>query len=235
MKINKLVRDKIAILLKQKGWDCKIKRLESHAYKTALINKLQEEVNEFIQAHKRSQRVEELADILEVIHTILKEQRIPFSEVESLRYEKRQQKGGFNQKIFLEKCTPYEKKSCCPFCLEDESVKNRVVAEFTHCFVIKDGFPVSKGHLLIIPYQHFTHWFETPLEVRLEIIDVLDKMKSKLDSQYTPEGYNIGMNCGKVAGQTVMHLHVHLIPRYRGDMKAPQGGVRGVIPEKQKY
>ena len=64
---------------------------------------------------------------------------------------------------------------------------------------------------------------------------VLHLMKERLDAEYSPQGYNIGANCGEVAGQTVMHLHLHLIPRYRGDMEDPKGGVRGVIPSKQKY
>jgi len=64
---------------------------------------------------------------------------------------------------------------------------------------------------------------------------LLDEAKELLDGQYHPDGYNIGINCGEYAGQTVMHLHIHLIPRYRGDMQNPQGGVRGVVPEKRRY
>lgn len=109
------------------------------------------------------------------------------------------------------------------------------VAEFDHCFVIKDQNPVSLGHLLIIPYEHTESWFTSSNEVKNEIIHILDKLKKLLDEKYRPDGYNIGINCGEAAGQTVMHLHVHLIPRYRKDVNDPTGGVRGVIPSKQKY
>jgi len=72
-------------------------------------------------------------------------------------------------------------------------------------------------------------------EVQKDIMKALNAMKIVLDAEYNPDGYNIGANCGKDAGQSVMHLHVHLIPRYKGDMEDPKGGVRGVIPSKQKY
>lgn len=124
----------------------------------------------------------------------------------------------------------------CVFCQMVEKKKEvEIVAQFEHCFVIKDQYPVSPGHLLIIPYQHTNNWFTSENVVKGEIIDVLDKMKKLIDDEYHPDGYNIGMNCGKAAGQTVMHLHVHLIPRFGGDMDNPKGGVRGVIPFKQKY
>jgi diadenosine tetraphosphate (Ap4A) HIT family hydrolase len=124
----------------------------------------------------------------------------------------------------------------CVFCqIAQKEKKVEVIARFNHCFVIKDQYPVSPGHLLIIPYQHTESWFSSSTEVKEEIVDVLDKIKQLLDIEYHPDGYNIGMNCGKAAGQTVMHLHVHLIPRFKDDMNDPRGGVRGVIPSKQKY
>lgn len=124
----------------------------------------------------------------------------------------------------------------CIFCQMFNKQKDvEVVAEFNHCFVIKDQYPVSPGHLLIIPNKHYADWFQTPLQIQIEILKALELMKEKLDAEMEPDGYNIGMNCGKEAGQTVMHLHVHLIPRFQGDMEDPKGGVRGVIPEKQKY
>lgn len=124
----------------------------------------------------------------------------------------------------------------CLFCQIARNEKEaQIVAKFKHCFVMKDRFPVSPGHLLFIPYEHTENWFTASKAVQLDIMEALDQMKSQLDAEYKPDGYNIGANCGNVAGQTVMHLHLHLIPRYAGDMEDPRGGVRGVIPSKQKY
>lgn len=122
----------------------------------------------------------------------------------------------------------------CLFC--DISRANRyVLFEDSICFVIRDQFPVSKGHLLIIPKKHYTQWFETPEAIQTHLMRVLNQQKLNSDQKFSPDGYNVGINCGKAAGQTIMHLHVHLIPRYSGDMPDPKGGVRGVIPGKQKY
>lgn len=127
-------------------------------------------------------------------------------------------------------------KSDCLFCqIAQGNREAKIFADFTHCYVMKDEFPVSKGHLLMISKEHMENWFTASEEVRLDIMRALHSMKDCLDLEYAPHGYNIGMNCGKVAGQSVMHLHVHLIPRYRGDMEDPKGGMRGVIPSKQKY
>lgn len=124
----------------------------------------------------------------------------------------------------------------CIFCqIAKGELKADIVEKFAHCYVMRDKYPVSKGHLLIIPYIHTENWFTAAQEIREEIMQVLEKMKDRLDTEYEPDGYNIGANCGAVAGQTVMHLHMHLIPRYKGDMDDPRGGVRGVIPSKQKY
>src|SRR5262249_55587864 len=110
-----------------------------------------------------------------------------------------------------------------------------VIAQFPHCYVIKDKHPVTQGHLLIIPNEHFKHWFEAPEKVHIDMMSALNQMQAWLKSEYNPDGFNIGMNCDIAAGQSIMHLHVHLIPRYKGDSEDPPGGVRGVIPSKQKY
>ena len=137
--------------------------------------------------------------------------------------------------ILLFPLTLFANESCifCEMAQQQRDVE--IVAQYKHCFVIKDRYPVSPGHLLIIPYQHTDNWFTAPIEVRNEVIEILDQSKNFLDEKYHPGGYNIGMNCGETAGQTVMHLHVHLIPRFKGDMEDPRGGIRGVIPSKQKY
>ena len=98
-----------------------------------------------------------------------------------------------------------------------------------------DDFPVNNGHLEIIPKRHVKDWWQTTLEEKIAIFNLLDEAKKIIDKKYSPDGYNIGMNLGEKAGQSIMHLHVHLIPRYDGDVKNPRGGVRGIIPEKQNY
>ena len=98
-----------------------------------------------------------------------------------------------------------------------------------------DNFPVNKGHMLIIPKRHIKDWWETTEKEKNAIFQLVNESKKIIDQKYNPDGYNIGMNLGEAAGQSIMHLHVHLIPRYIGDVKNPRGGVRGVIPEKQNY
>ena len=99
----------------------------------------------------------------------------------------------------------------------------------------RDSYPVSKGHTLIIPRRHVASFFETTEEERQAMLRLLDEAKAMLDREHKPDGYNIGINNGAAAGQTVMHLHMHLIPRYAGDRADPRGGVRWVIPEKAAY
>ena len=126
--------------------------------------------------------------------------------------------------------------SCCIFCdIAIWEKKGSVVAKFKHCYAVRDEYPVSNGHTLIIPYEHTENWFTASEEVRLDIMEAMEKVKAELDTAYHPDGYNVGANCGEAAGQSVMHLHMHIIPRYKGDMTDPKGGVRGVIPSKQKY
>ena len=102
-------------------------------------------------------------------------------------------------------------------------------------FAVRDGFPVSTGHTLVIPRRHVPTWFEATSAERAAIFELVDRVKRDLDATFQPHGYNVGFNAGEAAGQTVMHLHVHVIPRYAGDMENPEGGVRGVIPGRQKY
>lgn len=103
-------------------------------------------------------------------------------------------------------------------------------------FAIPDGYPVSPGHALVVPRRLVATWFDATSEERQALFDLVDKVKRQLDSGApAPDGYNIGINCGAAAGQTVTHLHVHVIPRYRGDVPDPTGGVRHVIPGKGNY
>lgn len=99
----------------------------------------------------------------------------------------------------------------------------------------RDTHPVSPGHTLIIPRRHVVTFFETTEEERLAMLKLLDEAKAILDQKHKPDGYNIGVNNGVAAGQTVMHLHIHLIPRFKGDKADPRGGVRWIFPEKAAY
>lgn len=120
----------------------------------------------------------------------------------------------------------------CPFCnLPDE----RILGANEHGLYIRDGYPISPGHTLIIPRRHCGSWFDTTPAEREALHRLLDAAKDELAEQFSPDGYNIGINDGPAAGQTIPHLHIHLIPRYHGDRDDPRGGVRWVIPEKAKY
>ena len=98
-----------------------------------------------------------------------------------------------------------------------------------------DGYPVSPGHALIIPKRHVASYFDLTNHEREAMNVMAQYVRQKIDSRFHPDGYNIGINVGKAAGQSVFHVHMHLIPRYKGDVENPKGGVRGVIPSKQKY
>ena len=118
----------------------------------------------------------------------------------------------------------------CPFC--DEANYER---EGDLVFTKTDSYPVSKGHTLVIPKRHVSSYFECTDDERLELWSLVEQVKTLLESEFEPDGFNIGINIGAAAGQTGPHMHIHVIPRYSGDMDDPRGGVRGVIPDKQKY
>lgn len=120
----------------------------------------------------------------------------------------------------------------CIFCKYD---KNEYIAENALAFAIYDKFPVNKGHALIIPKRHFESFFEATEEEIKAIYSLLQEVKKITDDKFHPEAYNIGINDGYIAGQTVMHLHVHLIPRYVKDVENPRGGVRNIKKPLVKY
>ena len=117
----------------------------------------------------------------------------------------------------------------CPFC------KSEFYLENTTCYARLDLYPVSEGHTLVIPKRHVATWFDMSLQEQTDAMTLVAEARDYLSTKYVTNDFNIGVNCGVVAGQTVPHAHVHLIPRYKGDMADPKGGVRGVIPDKQKY
>ncbi len=110
-----------------------------------------------------------------------------------------------------------------------------IIMESELSFVICDKYPVSKGHVLIIPKRHVSSYFDLEDSEKEDMNKLLDQMKIYLDKEFKPDDYNIGINVDKAAGQTVMHVHMHLIPRYSGDMGDPRGGIRGAIPDKRVY
>lgn len=120
----------------------------------------------------------------------------------------------------------------CIFCkLRDE----RVIDECEHTISFIDTYPASPGHTLVVPKRHFATYFEATEEEILAIGRAIQKAKKILDKEYAPDAYNIGINNGEAAGQSVMHLHVHIIPRYTGDVEDPKGGVRWILKNKANY
>lgn len=121
----------------------------------------------------------------------------------------------------------------CPFCHPDS--EREIIAESATAYAIYDGFPVSPGHALIIPKKHCDDYFSLSFREQSACWFLLNEVKEIITKKYKPDGFNIGINIREDAGQTIPHVHVHLIPRYTGDVKEPRGGVRGVIPEKRNY
>lgn len=120
----------------------------------------------------------------------------------------------------------------CPFCTLP---LGRILEENEHALRIRDAYPVSPGHSLVIPRRHLGSFFETTEPERRALLALLDNAKHALDAELQPDGYNIGINDGAAAGQTVPHMHIHLIPRYTGDRSDSRGGVRWIIPERADY
>ena len=125
------------------------------------------------------------------------------------------------------------KKDDCPFCNPDS--ERELILESATAYAIYDKYPVNKGHALIIPKRHCSDYFQLTFKEQSACWFILNTVKEILCEQYNPDGFNVGINVNESAGQTVPHIHIHLIPRYLGDVEIPEGGVRGVIPEKQTY
>ncbi len=124
------------------------------------------------------------------------------------------------------------KVSDCVFC---EMPVSAYVIGNNYFYGLFDKYPVTEGHLLIIPKRHAETLFELTEDERRALFEIMEDGKALLEKKFNPAGFNFGINQGLTAGQTIPHLHLHIIPRYVGDMEDPEGGVRGVIPEKQKY
>lgn len=135
----------------------------------------------------------------------------------------------------------YSQDELCPIkgsgmeCLFCTLPDDRIIDESTHGIVLRDAYPVSPGHTLVIPKRHVASFFELSVEERSDLLDLLARAKQDLEQELNPVAYNIGVNDGPAAGQTVPHLHIHLIPRFEGDQSDPRGGVRWIFPDKANY
>lgn len=119
----------------------------------------------------------------------------------------------------------------CPFC----NIDRNIILSNENSLAIYDNYPVSNGHLLVIPKTHIADYFDLKRSEKESLWDLVDKVKLYLQHKYNPDGFNVGFNVNKSAGQTVFHVHIHVIPRYEGDVDDPTGGVRGVIDDKRIY
>jgi diadenosine tetraphosphate (Ap4A) HIT family hydrolase len=113
----------------------------------------------------------------------------------------------------------------CELCSHDKALFGDQKA-----FVRHDSRPLCRGHMLIVPYRHVADFFEMSWDEKTSVLTLLDRARTAVQEQYAPAGYNIGVNVGSAAGQSRMHVHVHLIPRYIGDVADPRGGIRCVLP-----
>lgn len=118
----------------------------------------------------------------------------------------------------------------CRFCTPRAVTRRN---ELAYCE--RDSYPVSPGHSLIIPLRHCANFFELTAEEMSACMDLLAQERLAVDDEFKPDGYNVGVNVNKAGGQSIFHVHIHLIPRFTGDSSKPRGGVRQVIPEKADY
>ena len=120
----------------------------------------------------------------------------------------------------------------CPFC---ELAKSLIWFGNQAGLVLWDAFPVSQGHALVVPKQHVESLFDLPIESQIVLWQLVAETRSRLQAEQLSDGFNIGVNDGQAAGQSVMHAHIHIIPRWKNDVPDPRGGVRWVIPQKARY
>lgn len=120
----------------------------------------------------------------------------------------------------------------CPFC---DPPGERVFYEDPLVLGLWDAYPVSTGHALLVTRRHVATWFDASPEEHAAVMRGVEVARAEIEKHRKPDGYNVGFNAGQAAGQTVFHLHVHVIPRFRGDVDDPRGGIRWVIPAKAAY
>jgi diadenosine tetraphosphate (Ap4A) HIT family hydrolase len=122
--------------------------------------------------------------------------------------------------------------TACVLCAVDTE---RIAWSSAFALAVWDGFPVSPGHALILPRRHAPSWDELTDDEKAAILTGIDAVRARIAERFDADGYNVGFNDGVTAGQTVMHFHMHVIPRYKGDVPDPRGGVRWVLPDKAAY
>ena len=120
----------------------------------------------------------------------------------------------------------------CPFC---NVADIQVIAASNRAIAIADSFPISQGHSLVIPKRHVSSIFEMTTHEQTEVWTFVAAVRQLLSQKFSPAGFNIGLNDGGDAGQTIEHAHIHVIPRYPGDIEDPRGGIRWVLPARAKY
>jgi len=121
----------------------------------------------------------------------------------------------------------------CPFCYPDPD--REIILEAEKAFAIFDKFPVTNGHCLIIPKRHVADYFDLTLQEQRACWLIVNRCKEIIQKEFNPDGFNIGININECAGQSIFHVHIHLIPRNKGDVENPFGGIRGVIPDRKEY
>ncbi len=119
----------------------------------------------------------------------------------------------------------------CLFCTDPEGTTLQNELAYSG----RDSYPVSPGHTVVIPKRHVAEFFDLTSEELTACMDLINEEKKLIDEEFSPDGYNIGANIGPAAGQSILHVHIHIIPRYKGDVANPQGGVRHVLPSKAHY
>jgi diadenosine tetraphosphate (Ap4A) HIT family hydrolase len=125
-----------------------------------------------------------------------------------------------------------DKTKRCPFCQPREG------EVFFSSELVKgvwDTYPVNPGHALLVPHRHIARWFDATAEEQVALTSAIEKARAAIEERFSPQGFNIGFNDRKAAGQSVPHLHIHVIPRYEGDVDYPRGGIRTIIPARAAY
>lgn len=123
----------------------------------------------------------------------------------------------------------------CLFCDKNNEKKHRIIFENDMFYSRWDNFPVSPGHAEVVPKKHIKSFFDLNKDELLRMYELIIKTRDAIVAEYEPDAFNIGINDGETAGRTINHLHIHLIPRYKGDVENPKGGIRNIIPGKGDY